>query len=226
VVNRDNWSRIFGPQFWGFAANAGAPGGAGWVVIQPATGDGPLADLITSARSSAPAEDWRRLDSGSTTPEALALRHMDMVVVHEYGHLLVRSGAIPIRYGQRWFQEFLATYLMYAFLASNHPELAKLYDAWDRIVLETARDPITDVNRYDNPESVTPAQLLWFYAATGSRARACYRQRGLDLIRDLSKSLNVSGGWVMPNERLLPILESSCPGFERWTRDMRSDPLP
>jgi hypothetical protein len=116
---------------------------------------------------------------------------------------------------------------MYAFLASTHPELTVRYDAWDRIVLETASAPITEVTRYDDPSSVTSAQLLWFYAAMGNRARACYRQRGLDLIRDLTKSLDARTlPWILPNARLLPLLEAACPGFVRWTQDMRSDPNP
>ena len=227
VLNKSHWSEIIGPQFWGFATNSGITGSSERVVMQPASGDGPLAELIGLARSRVPVDHWRQLDTTGLTPEALAGRHMDMVIAHEYGHVLVQSGSIPIIYGQPWLQEFLATYLMYAFLGSEHPELATLYDAWDRIVLEAARDPITEVTRYENLSSVSTAQLLWFYAATGNRARTCYRTRGLDLIRDLTKSLDPHAfPWMMPDARLLPVMEAACPGFMRWAKDMRSDPSP
>ena len=229
LVSKPDWTHAFGPRFWGFASNRGVAGGDEWAIIQPATGDGALADLIGPAESKAPPELWAELNPGRLSAEELAQRHIDLVVVHEYGHVLVRSGGVPIRWGRDWFQEFLATYLMYAFLASRHPELAQAYTAWDRVVVRVVPEAYTAIRRFDDGDGwqsrVGSRRLLWFYASVGDRVRACYPRHGLDLIRRLTVSLSPKSGWIMPRDELLRILDKECGGFDRWASDMRADHL-
>src|SRR5262245_3395215 len=143
LVNKSDWTQAVGPQFWGFASNRAGGPGDDWAIIQPATGDGALADLIGPAESQIAPETWRKLNPGNPLAEQLAQRMIDLVVAHEYGHVLVRSRNVPIRWGRDWFQEFLASYLMYAFLVSRHRDLAEFNDLWDRIVTRVVPEAYT-----------------------------------------------------------------------------------
>ena len=194
------------------------------MILQPANGEGPLAELIARAKAVAPADLWVKLDTTGATPEALSLRLINLVVVHEYGHVLAaRSGAARIKWGTTWFQEFVASYLMYAFLRSKHPDEADYYDAWDRLVLYEAKNPLTRVAQWDAEPQLSADQRLWYYAATGDRVRRCYARSGLGLIREFQRALAGTPKMRLPDSELLSILEQSCPGFQQWAEDMRSD---
>ena len=216
VLSREHWDRLQ-PTDFGFPGNVGP---APWVIRMPASGENASAGILAQLRERAPRDLWRRLDSTGMTPEQLTLRHLDFVLFHELGHVLLRE-RLGIRWAAPWFQEFLATYLMYAYVEPMHADWARSFDAWDDLVFATARTDHTTLAGFSGPLTRDETRL-WFYSSVGKRVRACFRTRGLGLVSVLRERLPASEGHEMEINELLARVEPLCPGTTRWAADMRS----
>jgi hypothetical protein len=222
VIDRHDWPAFAPAEFYGAASNVGP---APWTLLMTATGEGNMADMLGALRPRTSAATWAALDTSGLPIAAVVLREMDMAIVHEYGHAIARN-MLGIRWAKEWFQEFLANYLMWSFYSSRYPNRARAYAAWDGVLLEAAPSPPTQLSAYESGISELLsrgdfASAMWFHASVGRRVRTCYARRGLSLIGDLRRLLPASEGWALEDERLLPILDSVCPGFTAWASDMR-----
>lgn len=101
VIDKSDWSVVSSvpgsgirADWYGFDTNRGP---RPWIILIPATGDGAMADILARIQRRAVPELWRQLDSTGMPPETLVLRHMDMGMIHELGHTLMRGSSLQIR---------------------------------------------------------------------------------------------------------------------------------
>jgi hypothetical protein len=112
----------------------------------------------------------------------------------------------------------MATYFAYAYLRSEEPELARVWDA----VAEAGRrgvDPtytsLDDLNRLYT--GVGPVNYVWFQDILQGRARSVYDSRAVAFISEVrSRFGNVE--WTPSQAReMLDVLEAIEPGFITWS---------
>jgi hypothetical protein len=117
VLGTADWSAVGGGPY-------GLPGiRSPAVVLMPAEHEKAFVYRhILSARDSLSRELRQRLQAACVRYESCATEVLDLVVLHEVGHLLEMRA--PIGRPTAWFGEFLAWYFAYAFLAESHPALA------------------------------------------------------------------------------------------------------
>jgi hypothetical protein len=213
LLTRPQWASLIRWQPYGIPGVAGTPP----VVFLPATDDGLAAEDALGLHRGAGPEARRLLAEAGVSYEQAARRYVDLVALHELGHVLVRR--LEIWPNSRWLDELLATYIGYAFMRERRPTQASVWDA----VLQTYDDAVQPAHRsladFDRLYfGVGARNYVWYQAQFQQLVRKVYAARGLLLLGDLRSTfsapdrLPADPGLVV--ERLTPYM----PGISDWAR--------
>lgn len=191
------------------------------VFLMPATSDNPVFGLMQARKSAIPPEELQAfLKDNHTTFDALAGQFVDLVSFHELGHTLLLNFGIDPQ--NRWFNEFLASYFSYAYIAERQPEWKRVFALLGRpSKIRPKNTSLDDFDRlYDDVDDVG-----WYHGMFESRIREIYPQLGLKFLADLKREFPLVPSRAeymkpidtrMKPSQLLELLEKIAPGFQKW----------
>jgi hypothetical protein len=147
---------------------------------------------------------------------------------HELGHAIL--DAYGINPGTRWLNELVASYVLYAYLASEQPEQLWLID-----VLEVGGRP-TQPQRYVSLSDLDsqflsiavnePRNYLWYQAQFFEQIKGVYRREGVGFLKALRRVFP-DGNYkfaTLGTEETLRRLDTIDPEFSVWAQQLESMP--
>jgi hypothetical protein len=193
----------------------GVPFVNGGVVFIPAVGDGVIAaDFLALEGGASPAVRAKVAETRATFADN-ARRMTDLIGYHELGHGYTR--AYGIRSHTRWFNEFLATYLVYAFLHRARPLLARGFEAMVQAKLDGPTPAHTTLADFDRLYiGVGPENYNWYQAAFALQAAEVFQAEGLGFLARVRQAFPVTDGPALDSDTVLARLEAIRPGFRAW----------
>lgn len=201
------------------------PYGALWVsddipvAFVPATRDVPLAhDYLTLKPKN---EELNWISEGEKSFEDAAARMIDLIAFHEVGHTY--HSALDIGHPSRWFNEFMATYLAYAFLRSDQPQLAEIWNGMLQLKAKSTRPSHTTLEDFEDMYfGVGIENYNWYQAQFQTMAHDVFDDLGLRFIKLVSQKFPEEEGTVKQTE-ILARLERIFPGFQEWATVFRAN---
>lgn len=225
LLDAKDWTKVTdGPYFFpGYYRNDDP------VFLMPATSDNPVFGLMQARKAAIPPEELQAfLKDNHTTFDALAGQFVDLVSFHELGHTLLLNFGIDPQ--NRWFNEFLASYFSYAYIAERQPEWKRVFALLGRpSKIRPKNTSLDDFDRlYDDVDDVG-----WYHGMFESRIREIYPQLGLQFVADLKSQFPLVASRAeymkpfdtrMKPSQLLERLEKIAPGFQKWAAAFDSPP--
>ncbi|HEX6038099.1 hypothetical protein [Longimicrobium sp.] len=199
----------------------GVPFVQGGVVVMPAAGDGPIAADFLAAEPGASAAARELVARTGLSFADNARRMTDLIGYHELGHGY--TTAYGIQTHARWFNEFMATYMAYAFLDRMRPPLARGWEAMLRARLDGARPAHTSLAAFDSLYiRVGPENYNWYQAAFALQAAEVFRAEGLAFLPRLREAFPVQppGTPRLGGDEVVARLETLHPGFRAWAEGL------
>ena len=147
---------------------------------------------------------------------------------HELGHAILEAYGIDP--GTRWLNEFVASYVLYSYLASEQPGQLWLID-----VLEVGGQP-NQLHRFvslDDLESHylqiavnDPRNYLWYQAQFFEQIKRIYSRRGVEFLSALRGAFpdGHHDFATLGTPETLRRLDTIEPGFSAWARHLGSMP--
>jgi hypothetical protein len=160
-------------------------------------------------------------------------RRVDFVTLHEFGHLAAKQYLHPTSAHDElpvpWFEELVATYFAYAFVARFDPEWTEsARQEW--IAHVEGHTPRTRSLDWSFMRSLPPAELSatygWYQNVLNLRAADVYAARGLIFLRALRETLPLRTMDAWTTDALLGDLERIAPGSQRWADELQRDKQP
>ena len=194
----------------------GLPFVNGGVVVQPADlRVGLIRDAYAPYEATASPRLVARLGAvGLSYAEALPVM-FDAIALHEIGHVQVDAYGLDTK--QPWLNEWMATYLGYAFMRVHEPEMAVVWD----VVLEAGREgyepahtSLDDLNRLYT--GVGFENYIWYQNIFQDRVHALYDLHGLDVVRVVKERLADPDWTPETAAELIAALDEVAPGFAEW----------
>ena len=201
------------------------------------TGDPPVAMMPvswTGGQDVLPKEQ----DAGAAVRQAVITHHRrwsdasqsayDLWGGHELGHAIL--DAYGINPGTRWLNEFVASYVLYSYLASEHPEQLWLID-----VLEVGGQPhrlhhyvsLDDLESHYLQLAVNdPHNYLWYQAHFFEQIKKIYESHGVEFLKALRRVFP-DGHYefaTLGTTETLRRLDTIDPGFSAWAQHLGSMP--
>lgn len=215
VLTREQWEGLIVWQPYGIPGVAGNPP----VIFLPATDDGLAAQDALSLRERASPAALALLASSGLSFDEAARRHVDLVGLHELGHAYVR--AFGIQPPSRWLDEWLATYLAYAFMRERSPASARLWEAVLQVYVDAVQPAHTSLADFDRLYFGVGAQnYVWYQAQFQRRVASAYEAHGVGLIPIVRDALAVSAAEPLTPAAMLDRLERRLPGFRAWAAEL------
>jgi hypothetical protein len=185
------------------------------VVFLGATYEHEAVHDLRARRDDAPEADRERVRRAGLSWDEASGRLLDLVAFHELGH--VYTHALGIDPHRRWFSEMLASYFAYAFLRSERPEMALV---WDGVLAALPAGPppahtsLADFERLYVGVGIPNYQ--WYQAAFQARVAEVYEAQGLGFLERVREALPAGTGDDLTTDALLARLERLEPGFHAW----------
>lgn len=164
----------------------------------------------------------RALSEGHTW-ETLRWEGGDGIGTHEIGHSI--SWQLGIDPHTHWFDEFLASYIGYAYLKAERPgEVLGNEVFWKAGFLNTPH-PHTSIEyletHYKEIGLQNPANYAWYEFALDQRLLEVYQQEGFDFLVKVRSSFPADGS-KLNTAQVLDRLEAIQPGWKAWAQRMES----
>lgn len=202
----------------------GVPFVQGGVVVMPAAGDGPIVADFLAAEPHASAAAHARVAQTGVSYADNARRMTDLIGFHELGHGY--TTAYGVQTHARWFSEFMATYMAYAFLERMRPPLARGWEAMLQAKLDAPRPTHTSLATFDSLYiRVGPENYNWYQAAFALQAAEVFRAEGLGFLPKVRAAFPVQPGAPrLSGDEVMARLETLHPGFRAWADRLAAPP--
>jgi hypothetical protein len=228
-VRPTTYLAVLGSKDWQLAS--GVPYGVPWsnssnaaIVCMPATHDVFDAFVVAMRKRGLPSEALaEKLRASGLSLEEATRRAADALMYHELGHNL--AVAYGIGAPNRWFNEFLANYFMYAYQVETRSDpLAPLYDEVRRewvANLTPAHTSLDDLER--QYLGVGIENYGWYQARIEERAAEVFNAQGLTFAARARDLFPLAGTRRLPVAELLDRLEQIGPGWNAWSQRLSAN---
>jgi hypothetical protein len=183
--------------------------------------------------------DWffaKENDSDPKTREEIAAHRLtwreanhragDLIGGHELGHAVVDSYGIEA--GTRWLNELLASYVLYAYLQSERPDLLWLIDvlqSGNRVNLPQHHVSLGDFeSQYMEILAKDGENYGWYQGQFLEQVKGVYATQGLEFLRQVRVACPAAAGERPGNAETLRRLEKISPGFTAWAASLEIRP--
>ena len=193
------------------------------VMVLPFRQEGAVADAIMAHASKLPDAVVKAVDTSGRPFIAHVAEMVDLIGYHELGHLYVRELGIDAQ--NRWFNEMLATYLAYAFIAERLPNLTttwRIVTAADSQTTPTYRS-LEDFERLYS--GVGADNYNWYQGRFSDRVLEVFPAARLEFIRKVRDAFPRQANEKLTPEQVLNRVEKIHPGFKAWA-DSLATPKP
>jgi len=150
-------------------------------------------------------------------------RRVEFVALHEFGHLAAKRYFHPASAHEElpipWFEELLATYFGYSFVAASNDQWAhSARQEWiARVESYIPRQLTLD---WSFMRTLPPNELAqtygWYQYLLNVRVADVHREHGLAFLQKLRAKLPLDNLDKWSSESLLRDLEQIAPGFQEW----------
>lgn len=192
------------------------------IAFLPLDQDGVVYDLMMSLKERITPELRQKVANTGLSYEEFSAKMVDLIGFHEIGHPY--ADVYGIGKPARWFNEFVANYFLYAFLRTNYPEDARIWDLSTQVILNDY-DPkhrtLEDFEKYYS--GVGADNYGWYQANFERKANDLFEERGFSFIRELKANFPNEEG-KLSNEVIINRLEKMAPGFKEWSNVFEEKP--
>lgn len=140
-----------------------------------------------------------------------------LIGLHEVGHTFVDS--LGMKDLEFWFNEFMATYFTYAYLAETDEALAKLWVANGDVAFLDGKAPkhssLEDLNQLGTGVGVE--EYDWYQKEFAKLAKKVYEIKGIDFIDEVVKMYNSTD---YSSTDTINQLEKIVPIFKDWEKEL------
>jgi hypothetical protein len=158
-----------------------------------------------------------------TLEEAEKVNH-NFRSIHELGHLVAEKMLVSFYPGKpnKWYNEFIASYLAYAFFAEKYPKEAEIVKVMSDYQEHRQYSP--KYSKLDDFETlysrVGGENYGWFQNRFLKLAFDIYEKDKVGFIKKL-KTADFNKNQKMPVEELIKKLETITPGFVKWSEPLQ-----
>lgn len=157
-------------------------------------------------------------------------RRVDFVALHEYGHVAAkeyfRRDAAEPYVPVAWFEELLATYFAYAYVAEVDEDWAEAEHAEWEIQLRSYTPPVLSLD-WRFMDALRGPELSrvygWYQFLLNKQAAALYERHGLTLLPRLKAMLPWESAPTCAAEALLRDLDTVTPKLAEWAESFGED---
>ncbi len=216
VLNSEQWRQV------GLQVPYGVPNaqGAPYVIFLPATTDNATTQATLSLKEKSSEETLKLIKASGFTFEEGAVKSVDLLGLHELGHILTR--AYGINPANKWFSEFLATYFAYAYLKQRQPKLARLWEAMSRAFLDGIEPKHTTLADFEKLYfGVGLDNYGWYQAEFLLKGTKVYKSEKLKFLKELKTSFPQTEKETVSLETAISRIEKISPGFSEWSKDLK-----
>jgi hypothetical protein len=152
----------------------------------------------------------------------------DLLSAHELGHAVIDAyGIVP---GSRWLDEFLASYVWYAYMRERRPEQLWLFDVLQAgNQLERPQRFVTLTELDKNYRAIVESDLQtnnygWYQGQLIERVRKIYPVRGFDFLKEVRAAFPPGEAPQLGSDETLRRIERIDPSFGDWAKVLASKP--
>jgi len=125
----------------------------------------------------------------------------------------------------KWFNEFLASYVGYAYLKTKVPSKAFSSEIFWTVGLGNSPHTFTKLDdfesKYDQLQEKYPGNYGWYQLALDQRVIEVYAPSGVEYLREIRKEFP-SGVQPLDSAQLLTKLERISPGWKAWAAHLEA----
>lgn len=222
VLNKAQWDTVAGPEPYGMPSVEGQRPA---VVVMPANWDG-VSWMLIPKREQVPPPMLRKMLADGKQWRELQFEGCDGIGTHEIGHSITRQLGIDPK--THWFNEFLASYVGYAYLKSKRPSQVLSNEIFWAVALAHSPHPFTRLDdfeaRYEELQEKYPANYGWYQVALDQQVIALYRAYGVDYLKRIRAEFP-AGSPALDSAQLLDKLERLSPGWLAWSERVQAGTL-
>ena len=211
VLDEEDWPRVTTIPYGFPHPFMGTPN----VVFLGATPENPAAMDMRRRHTFASEADHEKVRRAGLSWDEASGRFLDLVGYHELGHIY--ADALGIESHRRWFAEMLATYIGYAFMKSERPEQALV---WEGVIASLPASPRPDHSSLADFErlyvNVGIPNYQWYQGIFHVRVEEVYEAQGIDFVHRVREALPAGASGELSTPDLLERLERIQPGFHAW----------
>ncbi len=224
VLERGSWERLITWQPYGIPGVEGTPP----VAFLPATDDNLAAQDALGLEASVSDSARQLVAAGGLHWPDASRRYVDLVGLHELGHALVAEYGIAVK--SMWFNEWLATFVAYAFLRAERPQQAHIWEGILQGYVDAVRPQHRTLDTFDRLYfGVGSLNYVWYQARFQQQVVAVYESQGVEFLRTLRSAFPrdsqtpgaTPGATPVSSAALLQRLEAIAPGFAAWGAGMK-----
>jgi hypothetical protein len=152
----------------------------------------------------------------------------DLLSAHELGHAVIDAyGIVP---GSHWLDEFLASYVWYAYISERHPEQLWLFDVLQAgNQLDRPQRFITLAELDKNYRAIVESDMQtnnygWYQGQLIERVRQIYPVRGLDFLKEIRAAFPPGEVPRLGTDEALRRVERIDPSFGDWAKELATKP--
>lgn len=214
VLSPEHWKQI------GLQVPYGVPNASWNIVILPALTDNATTEATLKLKPATSAATLKKIKASGFTFEEGAIRSVDLLGLHELGHLYTLKYGINT--ANKWFSEFLATYFAYSYLSQKDPKSARLWEAMSDAYADVIQPKYTSLADFERLYfGVGLDNYGWYQAKFLLKGAQLYKEDKLKFLAEVRKAFPASEKEPIPLEVALERLEKIDPGFIAWSKDLK-----
>ena len=185
--------------------------------ILPAKKKNVMSNGILKNKNRIPVKIHKRLEKLEISFEDAAPTLVDLIGFHEIGHIYAREyGTWP---STMWLNEFIATYLAYAYLKKSRPKLAKVWETMTDALVESSGHAYTTLADFERLYiRVGNENYGWYQGKFQQMVGKVFKKLEILFIHTLKQSLRKNPKVSSNDPFRLQELDTIFKGFSTWAK--------
>ena len=187
-------------------------------VILPASEKNVLSKGILAYKDSISEKTLKRFKDLDISFEDAASTFVDLIGFHEIGHLYAHA-YVTFWPSEKWLNEFIATYLAYAFMKESKPKFAKLWETMHNANVESHRHEHTTLSDFEQLYiGVGIENYEWYQGKFQQMVEKVFEKLGISFIHTLKRSLSNNPKASKNDPFRLQEMNAIYEGFTAWAK--------